>query len=1131
MDARTACELRAVLMWQGARDQSRYAQPAIRPRGMSTSRHATRALTQRSLAQFLDDVQLEFNSICNTAPFLPQPVPPGYKQIRLMAMVESARACAPLKPLVEVKSVHERRVQRLASFYVWTCELGHCHERLAARNALLSKLLQLASLVATNVTSVLLFAWPGDDTTLVVCGIVVTIVGGLNAWAQYAGYQNKADRHRATADSFSQLSAAIESALIPVSEEVATTLRQSVAHLDALTSTPQRVIALSTRISTMRRVIRTVSIDGERMIGGAAGAAQSKTPPFGCLSMFRRMIGGAAGAAQSKTPPSGCLSMSEIQVRKQAETCTEAIQGASRYSQGPTCVAATAAGAYSQTLPSLSAEAVLTAGMRAAGSKCACVCATPDMPVAQTGEEANLALQLILRTSLERRYAHDWAQSRLRRADDMLQIIGLVGSTVAYLCLFLSAGNDLGGEGDGGGVNSVLRHVGEAVTIALTLLGYLRAACALDAQAARHAHARSRFASLARDAAMLLAIDTREEQLDEVPKLQRRFDELQPPLLPPASFLRRFEAEKGLPLFPVLSGTLTASARPTVAAPAPARPAEQASRTGPGATLDKAARRQLLDLHLDGKVRAIGSRFNAAFESMPDVHEESLPKQFGAISRAASLREAHNLAPLTHATNPAPSEARRLLNRTVKLYARALNLQYAHQRFARKHKRRLSQFQMATILGAALISIALLVTPDDAEQTVGVVSSVLAAGLSLAAAWQRFARHDQLHADHTVAMQDFADLAFEMERVFAILGDLADAHGDANLPRLLDWAAEQDHDEDPARSAAAAPALPSATAGGSAEQQPTRRHYRRKRRDPAASHSLPPSPPPSPPGASEAPTGRRPSPSLTVAQVMAGLAPTPPFEARAGRRHPELSLETKLQHWCSSKLRRALPPHPSPLPVGAQPRPRRFLWLGGCRARGTSNATRRGRGAQESTPAHDVDLVPHFARLRYRKAAEYRIVHLLVSARAGRLAALSQFAMLALTTIAAALLAFGQPFPLVAAVIAASVTGLAGLVRFQDFDLKYQQHAASAGQWADVEGKLATLLTACTEAQQHARFPDAADRFNAAMTRQPLLPPMGHFKDEQGRPLFQAITEGAINQEKADNLAAIKKLLDDAAAP
>ena len=125
---------------------------------MSTSRHATRALTQRSLAQFLDDVQLEFNSICNTAPFLPQPVPPGYKQIRLMAMVESARACAPLKPLVEVKSVHERRVQRLASFYVWTCELGHCHERLAARNALLSKLLQLASLVATNVTSVLLFA-------------------------------------------------------------------------------------------------------------------------------------------------------------------------------------------------------------------------------------------------------------------------------------------------------------------------------------------------------------------------------------------------------------------------------------------------------------------------------------------------------------------------------------------------------------------------------------------------------------------------------------------------------------------------------------------------------------------------------------------------------------------------------------------------------------------------------------------------------------------------------------------------------------------------------------------------------------------------------------------------------------
>lgn len=50
------------------------------------------------------------------------------------------------------------------------------------------------------------------------------------------------------------------------------------------------------------------------------------------------------------------------------------------------------------------------------------------------------------------------------------------------------------------------------------------------------------------------------------------------------------------------------------------------------------------------------------------------------------------------------------------------------------------------------------------------------------------------------------------------------------------------------------------------------------------------------------------------------------------------------------------------------------------------------------------------------------------------------FVLLMLTTIAAVFLAFGEPFPLIAAVLTAAVTAFGGIVRSQDYGLKSLLH-------------------------------------------------------------------------------------------
>ena len=419
-----------------------------------------------------------------------------------------------------------------------------------------------------------------------------------------------------------------------------------------------------------------------------------------------------------------------------------------------------------------------------------------------------------------------------------LQVIALVGATASYLCLFFAAGDhdgppvpdelgnatlDEAGSGDAavdnelgrlgaitagaagngttsatGGVTScdaaslkcLLRQIGEGLTIGLTVVSYLRALGKFAERAAKHDSAMRKFGSIARDATTLLALDDLDEQLMELPKLQERVQAawtIAKP--PPVALLKRFKADKGVPLYPVMSGIHWRK-------PAPA-PEPEASGLPPldEALLDEETRSILTELKLNEEVRAVCARFNVAFENMPRL-PQPLPPQYSHATRAANMRDAEALAPLTHVTHPAPSEGKRLLRRMVTLYAKALELRMIHQAQARRHHRKLSTIQTSVIVVAGLISIALLVTPDLARvlafprllPSVDVAASILAALLSLANAWLKFARHEQLEAAHTVAMQDFADLAFDIDTLFATLGALAEK---APLLQLLDWAAEQ----------------------------------------------------------------------------------------------------------------------------------------------------------------------------------------------------------------------------------------------------------------------------------------------------------------------------------------------------
>ena len=566
-------------------------------------------------------------------------------------------------------------------------------------------------------------------------------------------------------------------------------LHEKVAHLDSMNSIAMRLA----KIETAAKSIAKMATGGLKDVAkNAAREAAEKAKDAASEAAEKARDAASEAAEKAKDAASEAAEKakdaSSEAAEKARDTASEAVEkakgpngaasvmgsgGGAAMSTEATVVPPAAASVRSQVArPDKEAPAPQTDVAR--GGEEEATGTALQVPAPRTGEEANLQLQLMLRTSIERRYAHDWIGTQLHRLSNYLQVVGLIGGTIAYLCLFFSLGDELGtstagssgGGGDGGGsggdgfescgadtegdVRCVLRQIGEALTIGLAGIGYVRVMGGFDDRAAKHDAWRGKFASVARDAAMLLAVDELDEQLCEVPKLQQRIGAIGAPTLP-AFLLKRIKAKKGneegLPpgalIYQVLSGEerLTGAPIPEAAPEEEEEPEEQAA-----ASWDLDTRRELKALKLDASVREIAARFNATFENMPDLPER-MPTRYKHISMAVNLSEARRLAPLTHVSHPKPSEGERLLSVLVGMYARALELSYAHQGQARQHKAALARVQTSIILVAGLISIALLLgaplLAPSAKGYVDIGASILAACLSLANAWTKFARYEQ----------------------------------------------------------------------------------------------------------------------------------------------------------------------------------------------------------------------------------------------------------------------------------------------------------------------------------------------------------------------------------------------------
>ena len=567
-------------------------------------------------------------------------------------------------------------------------------------------------------------------------------------------------------------------------------LHEKVAHLDSMNSIAMRLA----KIETAAKSIAKMATGGLKDVAkNAAREAAEKAKDAASEAAEKAKDAASEAAEKARDAASEAVEKAKDAASEAAEKAKDAASEAVEKAKGPNGVASVmgsgggAAMSTEATVVPPAAASVRSQVARpdkeapapqtdvARGGEEEATGTALQVPAPRTGEEANLQLQLMLRTSIERRYAHDWIGTQLHRLSNYLQVVGLLGGTIAYLCLFFSLGDELGtstagssgGGGGGGGsggdgfescgadtegdVRCVLRQIGEALTIGLAGIGYVRVMGGFDDRAAKHDAWRGKFASVARDAAMLLAVDELDEQLCEVPKLQQRIGAIGAPTLP-AFLLKRIKAKKGneegLPpgalIYPVLSGEERLTGAPTPEA-APEEEEEQPEEQA-AASWDLDTRRELKALKLDASVREIAARFNATFENMPDLPER-MPTRYKHISMAVNLSEARRLAPLTHVSHPKPSEGERLLSVLVGMYARALELSYAHQGQARQHKAALARVQTSIILVAGLISIALLLgaplLAPSAKGYVDIGASILAACLSLANAWTKFARYEQ----------------------------------------------------------------------------------------------------------------------------------------------------------------------------------------------------------------------------------------------------------------------------------------------------------------------------------------------------------------------------------------------------
>ena len=152
-------------------------------------------------------------------------------------------------------------------------------------------------------------------------------------------------------------------------------------------------------------------------------------------------------------------------------------------------------------------------------------------------------------------------------------------------------------------------------------------------------------------------------------------------------------------------------------------------------------------------------------------------------------------------------------------------------------------------------------------------------------------------------------------------------------------------------------------------------------------------------------------------------------------------------------------------------------------------------------------------QLWYRKAAEYRLAHALLTSRLNAQSLRLSLFILLLTTFVSCALVIDEIFAVPCAIISAIITALTGFSRFCDFPRRIDQHGTSARSFANVERELLTMLHASTATQQKRKIDPVAREFDGAMREMPILPRLRSFKDEQGNPLFDFITQAKVVEQ------------------
>jgi len=190
---------------------------------------------------------------------------------------------------------------------------------------------------------------------------------------------------------------------------------------------------------------------------------------------------------------------------------------------------------------------------------------------------------------------------------------------------------------------------------------------------------------------------------------------------------------------------------------------------------------QLIDaLDLDRNVADIEKNFSFAVEKMPAI-PRPLPKSYQHIRGENMLMEAAAAAPMNGASPQATSPTQRQLQRLAVWYAQATEYATIHKVQKQLMERSKSRLQIGALVVSTAVAIALLVTPEKAQKTMGVLAGVISACVGLANSWLKFAAYETLEVEHEEACTRFNDVAFDIDVMFTQLFQLSKKGDPAKL--------------------------------------------------------------------------------------------------------------------------------------------------------------------------------------------------------------------------------------------------------------------------------------------------------------------------------------------------------------